>query len=136
MNTLIRTLKVSSQQDTYVFVTLPRYKIVDPFPIPLKDIQCWFWESEGATLIMALELAEKHSFKYSYKCRMVTLDVHSSLEAVGFMAAVTTRLGLEGLSVNPVSAFYHDHLFVKEEEVDEAVAILEGMARHANAASS
>ena len=133
---LLRTLKVSLQPTTYVFISLPQDKLIDPFPIPLKDIRCWFWESEGATLILALDLAEKHSFEYSYKCRMVTLDVHSSLEAVGFMAAVATRLAEEGLSSNPVSAFYHDHLFVKEEEASEVVAILDSMAREAYAASS
>jgi hypothetical protein len=36
--------------------------------------------------------------------------VHSSLDAVGFMAAVTTRLAKINIGVNPVSGFYHDHL--------------------------
>lgn len=85
-------------------------------------------------MIVPLHVAEKYSFDYSYKCRMVTLNVHSSLEAVGFMAAIATRLAEEGHSSNPVSAFYHDHLFVKDEESEEVVKVLENMAREANAA--
>ena len=43
---------------------------------------------------------------------MITLDVHSSLESVGFLAAVSARLAAAGIPCNAVSAFHHDHLFV------------------------
>ena len=55
---------------------------------------------------------------------MVTLTVHSALDAVGFLAAITTRLAAAGISVNAVSAFFHDHLFVPAERAEEAVEIL------------
>ncbi|TIW02257.1 MAG: ACT domain-containing protein, partial [Mesorhizobium sp.] len=55
-------------------------------------------------------------------------DVHSSLEAVGFLAAITTRLAAAGMGVNPVSAFYHDHMFVPAERAEEALAILRALA--------
>ena len=136
LNTLLRTLKATLQSPTYVFVTIPNDQIVHPFPIPFSEIQMWFNESEGATLVVPLHMAEKFDLAYSYKCQMVTLDVHSSLEAVGFMAAIATRLAEEGLSCNSVSAFYHDHLFVKEEESEKVVNVLETMAREANATTS
>jgi len=50
--------------------------------------------------------------------------VHSALDAVGFLAAVTTRLAEAGISVNAVSAFHHDHLFVPEHRADEALQLL------------
>jgi hypothetical protein len=55
--------------------------------------------------------------------------VHSSLEAVGFLAAITARLAKAGMGVNPVSAFFHDHLFVPAERAGEAMAMLEALAR-------
>ena len=49
---------------------------------------------------------------------MITLDIHSSLEAVGFIARIANVLALHDMGVNPVSAFYHDHLFVPEKRAD------------------
>ena len=60
----------------------------------------------------------------SFRCRMIALNIHSSLEAVGFLAAITTRLAGAGMGVNPVSAFYHDHLFVPAERAEEAMGLL------------
>lgn len=40
------------------------------------------------------------------------------------MAKITEELASEGVSVNPVSAFYHDYLFVKEEDADLAMDVL------------
>jgi hypothetical protein len=62
---------------------------------------------------------------------MITLEIHSSLEAVGFLAAITARLAEAGMGVNPVSAFHHDHLFVPAERAAEALRILEAVARDA-----
>jgi len=62
---------------------------------------------------------------------MITLTVHSSLEAVGFLAAITGRLAEAGISVNAVSAYYHDHLFVAEHRADEALRLLQSMSKQA-----
>jgi hypothetical protein len=62
---------------------------------------------------------------------MITLNIHSSLEAVGFMAAVSGKLTEKGISVNPVSGFYHDHCFVPLGREEEATNLLEEMAEDA-----
>lgn len=64
----------------------------------------------------------------SFRSRMITLEIHSSLEAVGFLAAITTRLAGAGMGVNPVSAFHHDHLFVPADRAEEALRLLEDLA--------
>lgn len=59
---------------------------------------------------------------------MITCDIHSSLEAVGFLAVITTRLAERGMGCNPVSGFFHDHLFVPVETGEEAVGVLRELA--------
>nr|WP_255536405.1 ACT domain-containing protein [Pacificimonas pallii] len=55
---------------------------------------------------------------------MITLNVHSSLAAVGFLARITTALAKAGIGVNPVSGFHHDHLFVPDGRERDAMAVL------------
>ena len=82
--------------------------------------------AEGTRNIYFLD---KVGLDATFRCRRITLEIHSALEAVGFLAAITTRLAASGMGVNPVSAFYHDHLFVPVDRAEEAVALLEEMAR-------
>ena len=75
-------------------------------------VQMLFREDEGWSVILKEEVAKEIQLEYIFPCKKVTLNVHSSLEAVGFMAAITTKLAQLGAGVNPVSGFYHDHIFV------------------------
>lgn len=59
---------------------------------------------------------------------MITLNVQSSLDAVGFMAVIATRLAKCGMGVNPVSGFLHDHLFVPVGREEDAVRELTAFA--------
>lgn len=91
-----------------------------------------FHEKEGTTLITTFTSAEENNIvDYAFPCKMITCNVHSSLKAVGFMAAITEKLTGLGIGVNPVSGFFHDHLFVPLGREHEAVAVLEEMAREA-----
>jgi uncharacterized protein len=51
------------------------------------------------------------------------------LEAVELTAAVSRALADAGLSCNVIAGFHHDHLFVPYEHADQAVAVLESLAR-------
>lgn len=90
-----------------------------------------FAEAEGTTLVLPRADAERAGLAFTFPCRRIVLEVHSSLEAVGFLAAILPRLAAAGIGVNPVSAFHHDHLFVPEERAAEALAILRALARGA-----
>lgn len=71
--------------------------------------------------------ADAAGLSYDAVFAMITLTVHSSLEAVGFLAAIAARLASHGISVNPVSAFYHDHLFVPIAQAERAMALLQSL---------
>ena len=86
-----------------------------------------FRELEGTTLIVIEDETRALSLSSTFRCRMITLDIHSSLEAVGFIAAIASRLAAEGMGTNPVSAYFHDHLFVPAARADEALKILQRM---------
>jgi hypothetical protein len=115
--------------ETYVFATLP-----PDIPVPEKlDPVMRFREREGLTLIVTEDEARTTGLAGTFRCRMITLDIHSSLEAVGFLAAITTQLAAAGMGVNPVSAFYHDHLFVPVERAEEALDLLRRLATESSA---
>jgi hypothetical protein len=48
-----------------------------------------FRERAGTTLVVRREEAERLGLAYQFASRLITLTVHSSLEAVGFLAAIT-----------------------------------------------
>ena len=121
---LLGSMRPELQPDVCVFVTMPLSQNLPDGVQPLMV----FREQEGWTCILSEDAARKAGLSCIYRCRMITLTVHSSLEAVGFLAAVTTRLAAAGISVNPVSGFYHDHLFVPAERAEEAMAILRSFA--------
>jgi uncharacterized protein len=93
-----------------------------------REPLCIFREDEGATIILPVDDALREGLEFSGQWAHITLRVHSSLNAVGFMAVVASGLARAGISVNPVSAFHHDHLFIPWERRDEAMLILEKMS--------
>lgn len=126
---LISTLHSVLKPETFVFLTFPPGT---PPPASL-DIQMSFREGEGQTIITTQSSAVSHQLEYTFPSRMITLDVHSSLEAVGFIAAISARLTQANIGVNPVSGFYHDHLFVPAGREEDALKLLAEMAEEAKA---
>ena len=86
-----------------------------------------FRESEGTTLIIPWAQAEAFDRRSEPMAR-VTLNVHSSLEAVGLTAVVSQALASEAISANIVAGFYHDHIFVPKIAGARAVACLSLLA--------
>ncbi|MGS2723347.1 ACT domain-containing protein [Porticoccus sp. GXU_MW_L64] len=83
-----------------------------------------FIEPEGLTLILEKPTAEAAALSFEGTYRQITLKVHSSLEAVGLTAAVSTRLASIDISANMVAAYYHDHIFVPSSKADDALSVL------------
>jgi len=88
-----------------------------------------FREREGTTLVLLHEEAERAGLRHEFRSRLISLTVHSALDAVGFLAAITARLAEAGISVNAVSAFHHDHLLVLVDRADEAMAVLRDLSK-------
>lgn len=121
---LLGSMSPELQPDIFVFATLPPGA---PAPDGLDPVMI-FREREGDTLILREEEARAAGLAAVFPSRMITLNVHSSLDAVGFIAAIATRLAVAGMGVNPVAGFFHDHLFVPADRADEAMAMLKDIA--------
>jgi hypothetical protein len=85
-------------------------------------------EPEGVTLVLDRDEADRLGLSYEYVAAMVTLRVHSALDAVGLTGAVAHELAGDGISCNVVAGYFHDHLFVPHERGEDAVALLEALA--------
>ncbi len=120
LKTLLREMKPELQDGTFVFCSIPRGNTLPAAIEPLLI----FGEREGTTVVIRRGEAERLGLPYEFPSRLITLTVHSSLDAVGFLAAITARLAEAGISVNPVSAYYHDHLFVPEHRAAKALRLL------------
>jgi hypothetical protein len=118
---LLKSMKPVLAEGEFVFCTTsqPLREAVRLEPLGL------FQEEEGLTLMLSRERADAAGLPYTAVFRKVTLSVHSSLEAVGFLAAISTRLAAHGISVNAVSAYFHDHLFVPAARAEETLALLQ-----------
>ncbi|MDX2130163.1 MAG: ACT domain-containing protein [Chloroherpetonaceae bacterium] len=123
---LLRNLSPVLLPDAYFFISLPKVShellALQPFAI----IQ----ETEGTTLVVneqSLEALKEnnHIQQISAPYRAIKLSVHSSLEAVGLTAAVSSALAKESIAANIIAGFYHDYCFVPALKANEAIQILE-----------
>ena len=124
---LLATMKPELQPGEYVFASV----IDDDRKIAQDAVVGWFRESEGITLILERSAAIAAGIEFSFPSRMITLTVHSSLEAVGFLAVITERLAAADISVNAISAYFHDHLFVPFQKADITMHILHNIMEEA-----
>lgn len=121
---LLRHMNPELRPGIFVFCTIaPNERI----PTALDPL-LMFREQEGTTLVILREEAEAAGLRYAFTSRLITMTVHSALDAVGFLAAITARLAETGISVNAVSAYHHDHLFVPADKADDAMAALRTMS--------
>lgn len=88
-------------------------------------------EDEGLSVILPLAEAAALGLPTAQRMRLVTLGVHSALDAVGLTAAVATALAAEGIPCNVVAGFHHDHIFIPEGTSDAAMVVLRGLQKTA-----
>ncbi|RQH16080.1 ACT domain-containing protein [Bradyrhizobium sp. RP6] len=125
LKALLGNMKPEILDGIFVFCTLAPNASIPATISPMLT----FREREGTTLVILQKEAERAGLRHEFPSRLITLTVRSALDAVGFLAAITARLAEAGISVNAVSAFYHDHLFVPVDKADEAMTVLQAMSK-------
>lgn len=126
LDELLKTMEPTLVEGRFVYACVPADELAHH--LSRKPIGV-FQEAEGLTLIVPAEAAE--GLAASPPMRMITLTVHSSLEAVGLTGAFAAALTREGISANVVAAYHHDHIFVPERDAERALDALRALSRSA-----
>lgn len=119
LDKLLKTIKPKLNIGEYVFCTTNDISKIDN-----EDILLMFKETEGITIILNKEAADRLKLEYSFIASWITLTVHSSLDAVGLTYSFSKALTKENISCNVVAGYYHDHLFVDKKDAEKAMATL------------
>lgn len=121
---------IESQEDLFSFMKSAPNALADAKVI----LRMQFWETEGLTILIdvtevdtLLKVCYEHHWKLQqvpsdYRC--ITIQVHSSLDSVGLTAKMSKELAAANISCNVVAGFFHDHLFVPDEDAEDAVHVL------------
>jgi len=127
INTLLKEMKPILEDTNYVFVTLKGNSLSENI-VKLNPIAT-FREQEGMTLVLSQKTADKNKLSYELVLQKITLEVHSSLEAVGLTAAISASLTKADISANVIAGYYHDHVFVPKEKAHHALQTLEDITK-------
>ena len=123
LKTLLKQMKPKIVNGEFVFCTISKTRFSK---LKIKPLMM-FTEEEGISIIVKRKIAENNSLSYSGIWSWIILTVHSNLSAIGFLSVITDTLAKSKISVNIVSAYYHDHLFVPIEKSDKALELLKGL---------
>ncbi len=122
LNNLLKSLNPVLNRGEYVFCVAEDLHLLDP-----NDLIMTFREKEGITVILRKELADKLALRYDFVASWITLEVHSSLAAVGLTARFSAVLASAGISCNVVAGYYHDHIFVPITEAIKALQLMKSL---------
>jgi predicted N-acetyltransferase YhbS len=106
----------------YVYVLWPHGR-----PL-VAGIEAAVREAEGLTVVLPRAEADKSGLSYDFVGAWITLQIHSSLEAVGLTAAVSRALTDARISCNVLAGFHHDHLLVPVADAPRALEVLAELA--------
>lgn len=109
---LLAGLEVMRHDGVWEFVTGGQEMVADAI--------MQFREREGWTHIVSATRNTPAEMRFVW----LELAVHSDLNAVGFLAAISAALAKAGIPCNAVAAFHHDHIFVPESKAEQALETL------------
>ena len=119
LDQLIKTMSPKVNPGAYVFCSVGPDNQLPSVPI-VGQIS----EKEGTSIIISKKDADDLGLPYSITCAWITLEVHSSLSAVGLTAAFSGALAKDNISCNVVAGYYHDHIFVPYHDMERALKTL------------
>lgn len=123
LDILLKSVEPTLNTGRYVFCTTTNVSQIN-----LTEIILCFRESEGYTIILEKQVADRLRFNYDFIASWITLSVYSALDAVGLTASFSKALTEEGISCNVVAGYFHDHIFVAEGDAERAMIALKKLS--------
>ena len=118
LHTLLATMHPEVRDSEFVYVLWPHDR-------PLAGaIAAAVREAEGLAVVLPRAEADSLGLSYDFVGAWITLQVHSSLEAIGLTAAVSGALAEAKISCNVLAGFHHDHILVPVADADRALEVL------------
>ena len=124
LNNLIKNMEPILNDGEYVFASVSNVT-----SIPRDSTICEIKEKEGITVVLSKKDAEELELTFEFVAVWITLNIHSSLEAVGLTAAFASELGKHNISCNVIAGYYHDHIFVDKKDAEKAMKVLWNMTK-------
>ncbi len=124
LNNLIKNMEPILNDGEYVFASVSNVT-----SIPRDITICEIKEKEGITVVLSKKDAEELELTFEFVAAWITLNIHSSLEAVGLTAAFASELGKHNISCNVIAGYYHDHIFVDKKDEEKAMKVLWNMTK-------
>jgi len=125
LRALLQSISVSVRPERYTVLTI---RNDEQSPSLGHGVAAVIEESEGITVVATLDRARTEGWPEDFVAAWLTIDVHSSLEAVGLTAAFSRALGRAGIACNIIAAFHHDHILVPHDKSEAAVEVIEALA--------
>ena len=117
-----KNIKPKLNEGKYVFCSVENIEKIE-----IKNLVGSFKENEGYTIILSKKEGSNLGLTYSFVAAWITLTIHSSLDSVGLTSSFSNALAKQGISCNVIAGYFHDHIFVKFDDRNTAMRILNNL---------
>jgi len=122
LNRLLASIAPKRHRGVYLFCEVPNGRLPEDM-----HPQMTLREGDTTTVVVRQDQAEAVGMAGELPSVWITLGASSDLAAVGFLAVISARMAAKSISVNVVSGYRHDHLFVPVARADDAMAVLSSL---------
>ena len=102
---LLKNMRPEINDGDYVFCSVNNKDKVN-----FEEVFAFIREKEGLTIIVEKNKAISLGLDFRFISSWITLNVYSSLDAIGFNSIISNSLSENKISCNLIAGFYHDHL--------------------------